>query len=147
MTHNPPPRNTHTNTHTHAYIHKHTQPNTASIPLLPSSTDHEEYVQAALLMHIYTQHTLAHTLSRHSLKVIVCECVSICLSVHVLLKVTSSEADHMSRLCIDSWIDIKNILTGHQQIVLIKLALSLKTGNSLASLLMTPFQILNSTSY
>lgn len=66
-------------------------------------------------MHIYTEHTLTHLLSGHSLKVTVCECVcvSVCPSVHVRasLKVTSSEADHLSTLCIDCRIDIKNTWT------------------------------------
>lgn len=97
--------------HSHK-IHKHTYTHT-SFPLLPSSTDREEYVQAALLMHIYTEHTLTHLLSRHSLKVIVCECVSVCPSAHVraCLKVTSREADHLSMLRTDCRIDIENTWT------------------------------------
>lgn len=111
MTHNPPPLNTHSckkykkHTCTHA--------NTDTHLALFSSTDREEYVQAALLMHIYTEHTLTHLLSGRSLKVIVCECVSVCPPVHVhaCVKVTSSEADHLSMLCTDCWIDIENTWT------------------------------------
>lgn len=82
--------------HSHK-THTDIQANTPRSPL-PSSTDREEYVQAALLMHIYTEHILTHLLSGHSLKVIVCEFASVCPSVHVhaFLKVTSSEADHLS---------------------------------------------------
>lgn len=61
----------------------HTDKHT-SFPLLPSSTDREEYVQAVLLMHIYTEHTLAHLLSGHSKGycVQVCARTYVCLLVH-----------------------------------------------------------------
>jgi len=60
MTHNPPPLNTHACTHTrHTYTQYTDTQN--SLPLLPSSTDREEYVQAVLLMHIYTEHTNSPT--------------------------------------------------------------------------------------
>lgn len=58
--------------HTHTNLQTHTL-----LPLLILSTDREEYVQAALLMHIYTEHTLTHLLSRQSLKVIVYVCLSV----------------------------------------------------------------------
>lgn len=46
-----------------------------SFYLLPSSTDREEYVQAALLMHIYTEYALFHLLSEHSKGYCVWVCV------------------------------------------------------------------------
>lgn len=60
-------------------------------------------------MHIYTEHTLTHLLSRHPLKVIVCECPS--AQVRVCLKVTSREVDHLYMRRTGCRIDIENTWT------------------------------------
>ncbi len=61
-------RKTHTHTYTHTHTHIQTYRHThTSLPLRSSSTDREEYVQAALLMHIYTEHTHSLTYSAGTL--------------------------------------------------------------------------------
>ena len=65
---------------THTQTHKHTHMLTHILfPVLPWSTDHEEYVQAALLMHIYTEAYNTHTSSAGELQRLLCE--SVCLFV------------------------------------------------------------------